>query len=136
MKMIESPFIYIDHNGEISQELPDYSATFKRRWPYQKLRVIARNPEPSVVQHSHHDQTDINLIVARFQRDGYFPPNNTNPQYADVTPLQGDLTELHNRSAQQLQEADQFAAQWKPPLEEEHHPQKSTSTSGNQSEER
>lgn len=40
------------------------------------------------------NDTNINNIVARFKRDGYLPPVETAPEYADVTDLQGDLTEI------------------------------------------
>ena len=40
------------------------------------------------------NDTDVNKIVARFARTGELPPARGEPQYADVTGLQGDLTEL------------------------------------------
>jgi len=45
-------------------------------------------------------QTDVNLIVARFQETGQLPPSNRQPQYADVSNLQEhDLTSAHNLGA-------------------------------------
>lgn len=48
----------------------------------------------SVTQASHFDQTDVNAIVARFERTGALPPSRQQGIYADVTGLQGDLTEM------------------------------------------
>lgn len=51
------------------------------------------DPEnPSMTQQSHKDQTDVNAIVARFERSGQLPVELGTPVYADATLLQGDLT--------------------------------------------
>lgn len=62
-----------------------------------------------------HD-TDVNEIVARFERTGMMPtdPRGIAPQFGDVTELQGDLTELINRARGVMQEATDFASRWKP----------------------
>lgn len=74
---------------------------------------------PSMTQQSHSDQTDVNAIVARFERTGQMPIGNRGQgQYADVTGLQGDLCELAMRSAADIARADDFLKDWKPPEEE------------------
>lgn len=85
------------------------------RPPWCRSRVITLNGEPSMTQASHYDQTDVNAIVERFHRTGVLPTPLTQPQYADVTGLQGDLTDLYNRAQEHIQTAEKFAAGWRPP---------------------
>lgn len=85
------------------------------RQPWCRIRVITVNDEPSMTQASHYDQTDVNAIVERFKRTGQLPVPIATPQYADVTGLQGDLTDLHNRAREHIEIAERFAAGWKPP---------------------
>lgn len=106
--MNESIFEYIDEEGVITLTPPTYIGKLRRRFPWQRLRVINLTPGPSMVQQSHHDATDINSIIARFARDGYFPPNNTQPQYADVTGLQGDLTTMYEAARETIEITDDF----------------------------
>lgn len=67
----------------------------------------------SSVQQGFGEQTNINEIVKRFQRTGFMPPQRE-PIYADVTGLQGDLTELIERSRETIRIAEEFASNWKP----------------------
>ena len=48
------------------------------------------------------NDTDVNRIVERFARTGSLPenPSTTEPQYGDITNLQGDLTELIEKGQQ------------------------------------
>lgn len=85
------------------------------RPPWCRQRVRTFNDEPSMTQQSHVDQTDVNAIVKRFERTGVMPEGRGIPQYGDVTGLQGDLTELLNRSKEQIGEATEFARNWKEP---------------------
>mgnify|MGYP000160647492 CR=1 FL=1 len=65
------------------------------RKPYDRVRLIADIPSDSKTVTDAGNDTDINRIVARFRRTGVMPTGNqTEPQYGDVTALQGDLTEL------------------------------------------
>lgn len=50
----------------------------------------------------------MNNIIARYERTGQLPPSRQVPQYADVTGLQGDLTDLHNVARETIGTADQF----------------------------
>lgn len=79
-----------------------------------RVREIVINDEPSNTQDSFGNDTDINTIMARFERTGILPPNTAEPQYADVVDLQGDLTEIHQRSMEAISIADKFAQAWKP----------------------
>lgn len=83
------------------------------RW--HRFRQIAYNDGESMTQQCHKDQTDVNAIVARFDRTGYLPPNTGQGQYGDVTGLQGDLTERISLASQTIQRAEAFAAGYKPP---------------------
>lgn len=82
------------------------------RPPYARPRSKTIIEGESMTQHSHADQTNVNLIVERFQRTGYMPPPTRQPQYGDVTGLQVDLTEAYNRSLDTIQSAQEYAAQW------------------------
>lgn len=89
------------------------------RPPWARVRFQTVNEEPSMTQQSHFDQTDVNAIVARFERTGVMPPPMRPGQYADVTGLQGDFTEILNRSEKMILDAQAFAATWKEPAPEE-----------------
>lgn len=67
-------------------------------------------------------ETDVNEIVARFERTGYLPTSDRVPQYGDVTHLQVDLTQALADAQQTLSIADQFAESWKPVQEPIHEP--------------
>lgn len=64
------------------------------RKPWERQRVITPVGETSCTDTSFGNDTDINNIVARFARTGQMPPPQKEPKYADVTGLQGDLTEM------------------------------------------
>lgn len=57
------------------------------------IRVAVEFTQPSKTVQSAAAATDINNIVERYQRTGSLPPARTAPQWADVTGLQGDLTD-------------------------------------------
>lgn len=52
----------------------------------------------SRTRQSEKDSADVNAIVERFSRTGQLPPARFEGSYGDVTSLQGDLTDLYNRS--------------------------------------
>ncbi|MEM2002562.1 MAG: hypothetical protein QXT77_07965 [Candidatus Methanomethylicaceae archaeon] len=54
---------------------------------------------------SHADSCDINNIIRRFDRTGVLPPSDRPQQFADVTGLQGDLTDRINSSREILDKA-------------------------------
>ena len=56
------------------------------------------------VDDSHGNDTDVNKIVARFQRTGIMPPPSIQPIYDDVTALQGDLTEIIQKGREAAEE--------------------------------
>ncbi len=69
--------------------------TPKVRQPLSRTRSITDMGEnPMKTDTSQGNDTDVNRIVARFARTGTLPNNTREPQYGDVTELQGDLTEL------------------------------------------
>lgn len=96
-------------------ELYEYDQ-FTVRQPYgPRVRQVMHNPYPSLAVDSAGNDTDINIIMSRFERTGILPPATTEPQYADVVDLQGDLTELHAKAHSALEIANKFAEAWKPP---------------------
>lgn len=78
------------------------------RKPWERERVYTDlGNNQSVTDRSGGNDTDVNKIVARFSRTGHLPPSNREPQYCDVTSLQGDLTdklEAGRKAAEELRE--------------------------------
>lgn len=66
------------------------------RHPYSRMRVQAKNDEPSMTHQSHAESCDINNIIRQFDRTGLLPPPKRPGQYADVSALNKDLTELYS----------------------------------------
>ena len=64
------------------------------RTPYTRVRQVAGIPSDSKTVKDAGNDTDVNNIVARFARTGELPPATREPQYGDVTAMQGDLTEI------------------------------------------
>lgn len=78
------------------------------RNPFIRKRVQFSTAGDSKTHQSHREAVDVNNIIARYERTGQLPPARMAPQYADVTGLQGDLTDLYNTSSQTIGTADQF----------------------------
>lgn len=82
------------------------------RHPQEYLRVQTHLYGDSLTHQSHADQCDINAIIRRYDNTGSLPPSyNTEPQYADVTHLQGDLTDRINTSRDTLDTAGRYLAE-------------------------
>lgn len=73
-------------------------------WPYHNTE--------SVVDRSFGNDTDVNNIIARFKRTGHLPEQGAPGQYADVTGLQRDLTELVEESREALQKAEKMQREY------------------------
>lgn len=84
-----------------------------RQW-WERESYPTINNEPSATDTSHGNETDINRIMERFDRDGILPPMQGEPVYMDVTDLQGDLTEMYNEAQETLQTARDFVSTWNP----------------------
>jgi len=89
--------------GELQSE--ELAAPYVRP-PWYRARLKVLSEGETMTQQSHRDQTDINNIVNRYARTGQLPPATRQAQYADVTGLQGDLTELVARSNEHISTAD------------------------------
>lgn len=63
------------------------------RRPYERERVVTVFEGESMTSQDARDLTDINVIVEQYARTGVLPPAKKPPVFADVTLLQGDLTE-------------------------------------------
>lgn len=68
------------------------------REAHVRLRVPFVVTGVSMTTQSHADSCDINKVMARFDRTGALPPGREGAQFADVTHLQADFTELVNKS--------------------------------------
>lgn len=84
------------------------------RPPWCRVRHQFVTTDVSRTVESPGNDTDVNNIVERFKRTGSLPIADTQPQYADVTGLQGDFTELINKSRETTRKATQYASTWKP----------------------
>lgn len=79
--------------------------------PWQRKRVIVNlEGQKLQVDTSMGNDTDVNNIVARFARTGQLPANPNPPQYADVSGLQGDLTEMLQRGKDAAAELERAQA--------------------------
>lgn len=74
------------------------------RKPLSRSRVITEVPGESVTDTSFGNETDVNAIIARTTRTGVLPEPAKPAQYADVTALQGDLTETIERTRSAMAE--------------------------------
>lgn len=81
------------------------------RHPYERARVTTIFTGESMTHQSHADSCDINNIIRKFDRTGVLPPSTRPEQYADVTGLQGDLTERINTSREILDKAGRVVEQ-------------------------
>lgn len=63
---------------------------------------------------SHGNDTDVNKIIARFERTGILPQPTQQPAYADCTPFNRDLTELIGDSEDIQARAKDFIEKWSP----------------------
>lgn len=79
--------------------------TIPIRNPYERHRHYTHVYGESRTHQSHAESCDINNIIKRFDNTGELPPATREPQYADVTALQGDLTERINQSRETLDTA-------------------------------
>lgn len=79
---------------------------------HMQVRVHPTLTEGAVsrTQQADKDQTDVNAIVARFDRTGQLPINNQKPQYADVTELQRDLTTQIQESRDNIAALENYQA--------------------------
>lgn len=109
---------YVTSEGEVS-ELADCrdlcGHRSKVRRPNCRVRyAMDFTGQESLVQQAHYDQTDINQVVERYRRTGVMPSGKSNGRFADVTGLQGDPTELIERSREVIQQTAEFLSQYKP----------------------
>ncbi|AXH75143.1 MAG: internal scaffolding protein [Microviridae sp.] len=79
-----------------------------------RTRVQSVNNEPSMTDASQGNDTDVNTIIARFDRTGVLPLPTQEPQYADCVPFNRDLTELLNEAQDIQARAQNFIEQWSP----------------------
>lgn len=85
------------------------------RHPFSRLRVLTVNVGESLTHQSHAESCDVNNIISRYDRTGVLPLPSREPQYGDVTGLQGELTTLLGESERVIRATGEFAAGWKPP---------------------
>jgi len=80
------------------------------RYAYEKrvragIKVTQDNSGPSLTSQAHQQESDINYIVARFQRTGELPPSTRQGQYLDVFDVQQlDPTTAINQARQTIQQ--------------------------------
>ena len=78
----------------MSKREPEECGPYVRR-PWERHRTITLVEGESKTDTSFGNETNINKIIARFSRTGILPADQgREPQYADVTHLQKDLTEV------------------------------------------
>lgn len=88
------------------------------RSPNSRTRYITTVEGKSATDTSHGNDTDINKIVARFDRTGQLPQGKDNGQYVDCTPFNRELSELLEHASDIQARAKDFIEQWSPTPEQ------------------
>lgn len=78
------------------------------RRDFERLRLQCVIDDESRTVQSEKDLTDINNIVARFDREGVLPPGKGPGQYMDVTALNADLMDVIERSEEIIDQATAY----------------------------
>lgn len=88
-----------------------------------RVRVCQSNVCPktgeifaSKTQQSHLESCDVNNIIAHYNRTGDLPRSNRVPNYADVSNLSGNLSDLLHVHASVTEEIRRFRASAKAPV--------------------
>lgn len=107
---------YAEYHQAVDESTENYyQGEPKIRPPYSRKRSPTIVIGISTTDTSLGNDTDVNRIVARFERTGYIPTVTIPPTYMDCTEFQGDITDLLNQAAQTIETAQQFASTWQPP---------------------
>lgn len=80
--------------------------------PMMRIRRIinlgAKDGNPGRTHQSHKEACDVNSIIRKYDNTGNLPMNSKGEgQYADVTQLQGDLTEMLDQSRKTMLAVDE-----------------------------
>lgn len=78
------------------------------RKPYERHRVQTPIVGESMTHQAHAVTCDINNIIRKFDNTGVLPPAQHQGQYADVTGLQGDLTQAYNDAKETIDTSSKF----------------------------
>ena len=98
MSMIENKLVSIEYD--------EVKTCFVRRW-YDRLRLQTLFEGESMTVQSEKDLTDINNIVARFDRTGELPPGREGV-FGDVTHLNKPFQEIIDDADRIIDEAGKF----------------------------
>lgn len=91
------------------------------RAPLSRYRCVAEAGGETYTVES--DNYSIEQIINRFDRTGELPPGNGGtPQYADVSALNKDLTELHQEMGETLDSLKDFQESYTPETPETPNP--------------
>lgn len=96
----------IDHVSVRSDDVNEVSLNFVRHPNSRPRCKTILTGLRTRTDNAHKDLTDINNIVNRFQRTGSMPTGKGPGVYEDVTLLQGDLTDVINRSKDIVEKAE------------------------------
>ena len=80
------------------------NGTTRQPYPYERCRTQLTLSTESITDQASAQEKDVNLIVQKYKRTGILPPVLDPGKFADVTGLQGDLTEglIAARSATEM----------------------------------
>lgn len=96
---------------EIESRVADRLDQIRRYRPsYFRASSIAPVSGDSMTHQSHAESCDINNIIRQFDRTGVLPVPTRTPQYADVSNLNRDLTELMEESVETRQRYGELLA--------------------------
>jgi len=80
------------------------NGTTRQPYPYERCRCQLTLSTESITDQASAQEKDVNLIVQKYKRTGILPPVLNPGKFADVTGLQGDLTDglIAARSATEM----------------------------------
>lgn len=94
------------------EKLPPNKQAVRVRGPFEDLRCVCTVEGESQTDNSHGNDTDINKIIARFDRTGVLPGNpGTEGQFADVSGLNEDLGILLEKSKSAMEQLAELEAE-------------------------
>ena len=94
------------------EQLPPNKQAVRVRGPFEDLRCVCTVKGESMTDNSHGNDTDINKIIARFDRTGVLPGNpGKEGQFADVSGLNEDLGVLLEKSKGAMEQLAELQAE-------------------------
>lgn len=96
------------HYFDVDKESGALSFSRRVRDGFSRERHITEIIGESRTHQSHKESSDVNWIIARYERTGELPRTKSDGIYADVSGLSGDLMDLKSRADDVISVAGDF----------------------------